>query len=370
MSQYKKRPSTVGFSEGTTSSFGVGYSACVDYGMFCSDFRIYSSKDFLSKQEASFTNFDSLNGFLFKKYAPKKEQSLVLADVYEHLDDVLRAGRVRECGSALQFLLPLERPDLHSRLVRSNFCKDRLCPMCQWRRSIKTFSELSKVVDFLDLTGKYVYLFLTLTCRNCSYLDFEKTMDMMNAGWRELSNNVFRHRLKGIVLGTFRTFEVTVNRASGTLHPHIHAILAVPKDYFTSSLYVQQLEWVELWQRACGLDYAPSVRIEKVKPDKDGMMYKSLKEVSKYIAKGSDIFSGDVSDDAEIVQTLCVGLYNRRLCSYTGVFRDVRRQLNLNDEDDDLLDPDEVLNPGVTWLLVNAQWKSGAYKVYFSSLDG
>ena len=49
------------------------------------------------------------------------------------------------CGTSLHF----KNSDCVWHLVGANFCRQRICPMCQYRKSIKTFVQMSKVVDYL-----------------------------------------------------------------------------------------------------------------------------------------------------------------------------------------------------------------------------
>lgn len=92
------------------------------------------------------------------KFAVKKNRSSVLGAVYSILDEPIRSQRVFECGSFLEFRVS----ESESNLQVANFCKDRLCPMCNWRRSLKIFGQVSQVMNQMD---EYDFLFLTLTVR-------------------------------------------------------------------------------------------------------------------------------------------------------------------------------------------------------------
>ena len=49
-----------------------------------------------------------------------------------------------ECGDTLAFLRDASgKKRLHS----ANFCRNRLCPMCNWRRSLKMYSQVSQITD-------------------------------------------------------------------------------------------------------------------------------------------------------------------------------------------------------------------------------
>lgn len=63
--------------------------------------------------------------------------SLKLADIFKELqykDSLIE--RVATCGDTLRFI---RREDGSLKLYQAYFCKNKLCPMCNWRRSMKYF---------------------------------------------------------------------------------------------------------------------------------------------------------------------------------------------------------------------------------------
>lgn len=94
------------------------------------------------------------------RFAPKKALGMELSRVYELLCLYRRADRVSQCGSYLDFGI---LPDGTKKLVKANFCRDRLCPLCNWRRSLKLYSQVSQVMDVLESRG-IVFFFLRLRC--------------------------------------------------------------------------------------------------------------------------------------------------------------------------------------------------------------
>lgn len=288
------------------------------------------------------------------KFKPKKGLTLVLSDVYADLDMFSRAGRVANCGSFLEFKVS----EKEKKLYRANFCKDRLCPMCNWRRSLKIFGQVSQVMDYLE-KDTYRFLFLTLTVKNCSADDLPATVGALYEGWRFMYNksSVFRK----VVCGTFRTVEVTRNKETGEFHPHLHVILAVRPSYFTRG-YISQARWAELWRSCCDLGYNPIVDIRTIKSDSKGISG-AVAEVSKYAVKDGDYLSGCKDDRLACVSAFLSALTGRRLVGFTGCFSKVRKQLKLDDvERGDLVNVDgDVLREDVAFLIVRYAWRSGVY---------
>lgn len=328
---------------------------------------------------------------LEENFVPKKKMSGKLSRVYRSLansDPLLlggslhgRADRTHDCGSFLEFCAGDSDP--HFKLHQANFCRDRLCPMCNWRRSLKIFHQVSQVMDKLEPDG-YRYIMLTLTVRNCQPDELSDTIDMMQAGWRSLLRDSvpFRRSRRGFVIhGGVRVLEVTRNgdRTSpwyGTFHPHYHLILAVRLDYFTSPSYIDHAGWVSLWRNACGLNYDPSVFVEVIKPDPNApggrTMGAAVAEVAKYAVKSSDYLSSPSLDVCKgIVTDLLSGLTGRRLVSFFGCFFKARQELNLDDvESGDLVVVDgEQLRDDVFQVIVRCHWRVGFYQVLVYTSD-
>lgn len=324
---------------------------------------------FLTRKKACFYDMNdkaylkNCQSEIKEDFVPRKKQSALLSDVYRGLSDndksfLGRSRRVSECGSFLVFHISEDEHKLHL----ANFCKDRLCPMCNWRRSKKIFSQVSKVMNNASDQG-YRFLFLTLTIRNCKYKDLQNTIDVLLNGWRFLYNKdkFFRKYIKG----SFRALEITVNRQEKTFHPHLHCILAVDDTYFQNG-YLETSEWASKWGKCCGLDYNPTCYIEAVKGqntddlEHNSSYWHAVKEVSKYVSKGSDYLNGDFSEILEKVSHLVTALSARRLCSFTGVLKKISAALKLDDlENGDLVHTDDELNGQLNYIVVRYRWNVG-----------
>lgn len=319
-----------------------------------------------------------------KKFYPKKYFCSPLAHSYERLGMEGNAERVRHCGDWLDFA---DTPD-GFKLYDARFCRDRLCPMCSWRRSYKIFGQISQIMDLI--AGEYEFLFLTLTVVNCKGSDLSATISKMQKAWTSyfVRPNMTNRRAKDVIKGYFKVLEITHNmnkrsKSYDTYHPHFHVILAVNKSYFTSRDYIKQDEWLKMWQKAYNDPNITQVYIEKCKSKSNiqsGEKYvKSLSsavaEVAKYAVKSSDYigffdkngnprtYAKNVIDSA--VVALTDGLYHRRLCEFGGIFRDARDKLQLDDcEDGDLVHIDNYkFRPDIAYAIYRYGWSCGAYKL-------
>lgn len=303
-----------------------------------------------------------------EKYTSKKQRTFTLSDSYERLGYETKSQRVRNCGSFLSFAREV-RPGLEmskARLYWANFCKDRLCPMCSWRRSVKLFQNLARIID---VTGtEYTYLLLTLTVPNCSGDELRLQIDELLKGF----NHFMKYKeISQMCLGWSRTLEVTRNRVRNDYHPHIHVLIAAPKSYCNSKLYVRQPRFLELWQRAMKDDSIKFVNIKVVKDfhgevaDDNQKLMGAVKEVSKYTVKDSDYLytPNDWQLTDEVVQTLATALRGRRLHALGGVFKDIARTLELQDPETDEVDLTDCdrLNPLGDWLITKMHWNGMGY---------
>jgi len=206
--------------------------------------------------------------------------------------------RVRDCAEALFFALrsSAETGELQWKLKSAPFCHFRHCPICQWRRSLKTKAiVMSAIPKILEQYPTARFVLLTLTVKNCPITDLRQTILAMNRGWKRLIE-----RQDWPALGWIRGVEVTAG-VGCTAHPHMHALLMLPASYFSGKGYVTTREWVQRWRQVMRLDYDPScdIRVIKVKLGSqvptEGTDWRvraishAVSEVAKYPTKTEDL---------------------------------------------------------------------------------
>ncbi|MFC5603560.1 protein rep [Sporosarcina koreensis] len=307
----------------------------------------------------------------------KKKRSLLMAKHHAAVEKLeKKAERMYDCGNYLVFKMK----DGTLKLYQAYFCKARLCPMCNWRRSLKIAFQNKKIIQAVNEREKVQWVFLTLTVRNVEGDELKPTMDQMTKAWNRFAGYA---KFKKSVKGYFRAMEVTRNWDKesewyGTYHPHFHVLLCVPNGYFKKKdLYVKQDEWTSMWQKAMQIDYKPIVHVAKVKPKKESADFVEVEqemrktileqnaifEVSKYPVKDTDVIRGDevTPENIQTVKDLDKALAYKRLISYGGLLKEIHKELQLDDsEDGDLIhvdeDADEVANGAVD---VMAYWHVG-----------
>lgn len=266
-----------------------------------------------------------------RNWRGRKILSLKLANIFEILGyNAKMIDRVASCGSFLSFI---RDSDGILRLYQAFFCKNKLCPMCNWRRAMKYSYQTSRIVDVaMQREPKGRFLFLTLTVKNILGDELKNTLTKMSEGF----NRLFKYkRVQKNLLGYLRSVEVTYNEQEKNYHPHIHVLLFVRPNYFSGrgDNYISQSEWGELWAKSLKSDYVPMVDIRAVKPTGKGLKGAIL-ETAKYPTKPMDLNL----NHAHVVDDLYKGLHRKRQLGYGGIFKIIKKELAMDDvEDGDLV---------------------------------
>ena len=277
--------------------------------------------------------------------------------IYATVEDFERyAQRIDQCSGVLRFGWHPD-PDTGEVLLRlreAHFCRVRHCPVCQWRRSLMWQARFYQSLPAIQQAHpKARWLFLTLTVRNCPVGQLGETLTAMNAAWQRLiKRKEFRP-----VLGWVRTTEVTRGR-DGSAHPHFHALLMVPPSMLSGKNYVKQARWVELWQEAMRLDYAPVV-------DADGQGQGTKRggcrpggRPAEGGGRDPEIFRQAVRHGgrSRLVLEMTKQVHKRRFVATGGALKDVLRVEEETDEDLTLADGPAPIEDDGSRLAFN--WRS------------
>ena len=213
-------------------------------------------------------------------------------------------------------------------ITSANFCKNRYCPICQWRASRKIYSELAQVCEKLASETERFAL-LTLTIRNSQSLK-----DGIEQCFDGLKRFINQRKFKKAFQGFLRTLEITYNDKHRTWHPHIHMILHLQDAYFSDkNIYLTQEDIETLWRNSVRASYITQVDIRAIKNGED--MRGAIAEVAKYAIKPSSVLTS-TSEQATISE-LIRSTYRRRLRSFGGTFKKVAHALGIQAEPTDEL---------------------------------
>tara|TARA_B100001996_G_scaffold200140_1_gene153180 strand:+ start:957 stop:2057 length:1101 start_codon:yes stop_codon:yes gene_type:complete len=273
-----------------------------------------------------------------RKWSQYKKQSLSVSDAYRTFEGAgTFSKRMDECGGWLRFLVCLAGHGML--LVAAVFCQCRLCPLCQWRRSLIMFHQVKALAhEHIQHFKSDIPLLLTLTVPNVPANELSERIGLMQKSWNRLMN---RNPVKRVCRSWFRALEITYNAERDDYHPHFHVLIMVPKAYFdyTRNLYIDRDEWLRIWQEVTGLPEITQADIRRVKKLRKGTAVESVAaEVAKYATKPGDYVSalpnGLYEANATVVEALHAALRRRRLVAFGGKFKEYRKQLEMQEVDE------------------------------------
>lgn len=227
--------------------------------------------------------------------------------------------RVSSCAELLRFMFIDDETTGESKLkLRSaQFCRVRLCPVCQWRRSMFWRARLfDKLPAMLEQDKNLRFIFLTLTVQNCEVEALSSTLKHMNEAFTRLRKIKAFKAIRGFIRAT----EVTKS-GDGKAHPHFHCILAVNKSYFTSRDYIKTEAWCELWKQCLKVDYWPVVDVRKIRQKNNQVDHRAVIETLKYTTKIEHLVS-----DKDWFLCLTDQLFKKRFLATGGIFKDILKE--------------------------------------------
>lgn len=279
-----------------------------------------------------------------------------------------RLEALEHCGDFLKFG---QYADDSIKLAEAYFCQMRLCPQCNWRRSLKLYAQVSQITDAILKDKPSVrFLFVTLTVKNVKGAEIKESLDSLNQGFKALVQSKKQYKaaagFQKSLLGYMKAVEITYNSETDTFHPHMHIIFEVKKEYFSGWYYISHEKWRSMWQSVMKLDYEPQVNIKAIKTEGESKVKaKAIAEIAKYPVKSTDVVN--VKDKGKAVNALIdlhKGTFNRRFVSFGGDFKEYKRMLGLDDtEKGDLVHVETesaTLNP-VAYILYRWRVEAGAY---------
>lgn len=284
-----------------------------------------------------------------RDWKKRKKMSFKVALLMENYDPE-RAALIRGCGTYLEFARFLDGSE---KLRHANFCRQRLCPMCQWRRSIKLRVQADQIYKLLEERG-YKHIFVTLTVKNCTAERLNETVDeLFKSAARFKRCRLYRNAVRG----AYRALEITYNDEENSYHPHFHLLLTVDGNYFDANNphYINHDMLMKAWKNAAELDYDPYVHIEGITLKEGQTMTAACVEICKYPTKSAEICS------ATVLQTIDYALRGRRLIEWSGVDADVRRELQLDDVETGNLVQTQETDGEVPVEKVVYVWRYGLY---------
>lgn len=306
-----------------------------------------------------------------KSFHMQKQQNLILSRAFKDLCWEKYAERSSVCMSWQEWLECVANPFHPRSLSATHFCKIRLCPCCQKRRSFKAGETMLAVAkEALNRQPTMKFLFLTLTVPNVELSALRDTLTHITQSWNRLMN---RKKVKRIIKGYHRAIEITYNSERDNYHPHMHVILAVNSNYFKTEDYIPHDSWLKMWHESTKQPEITQVDIRTIreggkfnrrlesavseackyslkafnfKRERTGKykgriinpvhrkMFKNLIENKIQIDYGfpEHIFIRETREaTAKAVEGLTNAIHGKKFTHYGGIFKDIKNDLQLED---------------------------------------
>lgn len=290
---------------------------------------------------------NNINQVVQKKLSDRKTRTMKLYRFVMSFD-YKSAARYYNCGTTIALQ--------NGKIKSANFCRDRLCPMCNYRRSQKMFSQNMTVYDKIKADHpEYRQLFLTLTVPNVPLWQLKETLRAMSSSWNRFRNH--RAVKREPIVGYCKKLEITYNKEAHTYHPHYHVMLTV--DGWASRIE----DYVKWWSASVQKGRQLVCYIESVDGDA-----RSVAEMSKYMTKSDDILESledsEISAAEEKWFMYRAAVFAVREMTFGGIWREYRRELGYVDiEDDDLTDTEVITHSDSPIIWYEWQHQAGLYVV-------
>ncbi len=310
----------------------------------------------------------------FKRLTALKRASRVVAKRYAFLDHP-HGARIAACCPQLRLRvtqdIEAEEPETQYSFEGVRWCRCRWCPMCMYAKSRKWMAKFLKTFDSKPrLLSDPQFIFITLTVKNCKLSDLRATINRMNRAWKKMVA-----RTDSPIEGFLRSLEITAQlnpedknslyRVDDELmvHPHFHAILAVPSNYFEKwyDNYHSFDKWRAVWKKALGCDYDPIIYVKRITSPAgaNNSIVKAVAETFKYCIKPAE-FVDFGEDSTDYLEGITEQTKYLRLVNVGGYFSKHITQKEL-DKIEDSLEFDEAESQigelmQLDWLETN-RWK-------------
>ena len=257
------------------------------------------------------------------KWKKKHIQNLQMAKKMNIAGFKERAIRMIGCGSQIE----VERCEKCGQVIfkKAILCRDRLCPTCAWRLSVKRFAEMMSV--FNEIFKEHPELkasMLTLTVKNVPVSELKETCRNMSNAWKRLTQSK-SFALK--IIGYARSLEITINKRTLKTHPHLHILLIWGKNE-DNNVFRERMK--KMWRKTTNIDYDPIIDIrDAYSKDETDSAVKIALEGFKYAIKPNDFEKIPLKDFFEFANQI-KGI---RFISYGGIILNTRRKLKMLEKD-------------------------------------
>lgn len=263
-----------------------------------------------------------------------KQQARQVAERLDLIGEHDRAYRMRLCADVVKFAVCKDCGTKH--LLHANLCRDRFCPICTWRLSMRRFSQMCSVVKCMtDLYPNSHWQFVTLTVTNCQTGQLGDILREMSSTWNRIMSRKSTKALP--IIGWARSLEVTFNSQTRTVHPHYHVLIAYDRPCASKWLVDAWLHTVDRYASPLAQDFR-NIRPSDDSPEHIQAAFDSVLETYKYSVKSKDLLEMPLIE----FKLLDRELKGKRMQAFGGHIKEIARILNADHDELDECQDDEA----------------------------
>lgn len=257
-----------------------------------------------------------------QRWSAHKRDAMRVSDKLLAVGLYRRAYRMRSCA---QQLIGVRCMDCGNFMVtEARYCRDRLCPVCNWRLSIKRYGQMTQLMSALfNAYPEVTYSLITLTVRNTAPEHLDETLQAMQRAWCGVRQQRWA---RTELIGWARSIEVTYNSVNNTLHPHYH-ILAMTYKKSSADRVIDT--WItQARKQDLVVSYAAQHCDNIIEKHTEGAsLAGAVCEVYKYMVKSSD----ELEMPLGTFRAFANEIAGHRLVSFGGKIKEYAKLLELED---------------------------------------
>lgn len=190
-------------------------------------------------------------------------------------------------------------------------CKRQTCPLCRENKKFKSYLKLKEKIN--EQKG-IRYILMTFNGREIS--DLSKLRDEVTENNDIVAKIVRKRSIQAIILGYVKIVEISYNKYTGKLLPHIHLLLGVRENFKKNWIRKKEIEKLEkTWKKWKKEEIKNAVDVKIVK-DTDEDIEKVLRYIT--VARKKRIMK---LDDMEIRAFFEMINDRKRLFTTSGIFK-------------------------------------------------
>ena len=176
-----------------------------------------------------------------KRYRYTEEETDRIIEILSIIEEYRKASEIDETLECINSELLYGSGEINY-VTR---CKRQTCPLCRENRKYKTYLKLKEKIKEQN---EIRYILMTFNGREIS--DLSKLSKEVGENNNIIAKIVRKRSIQAIMLGYVKIVEISYNKYTGKLLPHIHLLLGVKEDFKKYWIRKKEIEKLEkTWKK-------------------------------------------------------------------------------------------------------------------------